>query len=186
MTPTENLIQEHKKISELLNILKKISDKIKSKDVFYTNDVEEIVNYLIILIEKSHHGKEEGVLYQELILSGIPKEKIPLSIINYEHTLSRRYLKEINSCVVNCKIGNDFSGELLADSITNYVVVIRNHIKREEETVFPLANDLFSDEKQIEIIHKFEDIDEKNISHNFLDHFNKLVNKLKNKYPDKV
>ena len=183
MTPTENLIKEHKEINELLEIMSKIAAKIKSKDVFYPTDVEEIIDYLIIIIDKSHHGKEDEVFYPELISTGISKEAEPLSLINYEHTLAKRYLKEISSCVVNCKIGNDFSGELLADSLTNYVVVIQNHIKREEEFVFPIANEVLSTEKQNEILQRFEHIDQQNITHSFLDRFNKLVNKLKSKYP---
>ena len=182
MKPTDNLIIEHREISELLNIMSVIAENIKSKDVFYPNDVDDIIDSLIILLDKSHHGKEEEVFYPELLLSGIPKEKAPLSIINYEHMLAKRYLNEINSCVVNCKIGNDFSGELLADSLTNYVVVIQNHIQREEENVFPLANKTFSVEKQKEIYQKFEDIEQKNITHDFNEHFNKLLNKLNNKY----
>jgi len=183
MTPTENLIKEHEEINELLDIMSKIALKIKSKDVFYPTDVEEIIDYLIIIIDKSHHGKEDEVFYPELISSGIPKETAPLSIINYEHTLAKRYLKDISSCVVNCKIGNDFSGELLADSLTNYVVVIKNHIQREEEIIFPIANEVLSSEKQNEITQRFEDIEQKNISHGFFDHFNKLLKKLKVKYP---
>ena len=182
MKPTDNLILEHREINELLDIMSNIALKIKSKDVFYPNDVEEIINYLIVLIDKSHQGKEDEVFYPELISSGIPKETAPLSIINYEHTLSKRYLNDISSCVVNCKIGNDFSGELLADSLTNYVVVIKNHIQREEEIVFPIANEVLSDEKQNEISQRFEDIEKKNISHSFLERFNRLVNKLKSKY----
>jgi len=183
MTPTENLIKEHEEINELLDIMSKIALKIKSKDVFYPTDVEEIIDYLIIIIDKSHHGKEDEVFYPELISSGIPKETAPLSIINYEHTLAHRYLKDISSCVVNCKIGNDFSGELLADSLTNYVVVIKNHIQREEEIIFPIANEVLSSEKQNEISQRFEDIEQKNISLSFFDRFNKLLKKLKVKYP---
>jgi len=183
MTPTENLINEHKKINELLDIMSKIALKIKSKDVFYPNDVEEVVKYLINIIENSHHGKEDDVFYPELISSGIPKETAPLSIINYEHLISVNYLKDISSCVVNCKIGNDFSGELLADSLTNYVIAIKNHIQREEEIVFPIANEVFSIEKQNEILQRFEVIEQKYISNSFNDQFDKLLNKFKNKYP---
>jgi len=183
MTPTENLINEHKKINELLDIMSKIALKIKSKDVFYPNDVEEVVKYLINIIENSHHGKEDDVFYPELISSGIPKETAPLSIINYEHLISVNYLKDISSCVVNCKIGNDFSGELLADSLTNYVIAIKNHIQREEEIVFPIANEVFSIEKQNEILQRFEVIEQKYISNSFNDQFDELLNKFKNKYP---
>ena len=183
MTPTENLIKEHKKINELLDIMSKIALKIKLNDVFYPNDVEEIVNYLLIIIENSHHGKEDDVFYPELISSGIAKDTAPLSIINYEHTISKSYLKDISSCVVNCKIGNDFSGELLADSLTNYVVVIKNHIQREEEVIFPIANEVLSAEKQYEISQRFEDIEQKYFSKSLNDQYTTLLNKLKIKYP---
>ena len=182
MKPTDNLIIEHREISELLNIMSIIADNIKSKDVFYPNDVEEIIDYLIIILDKSHQDKEDEVFYPELIMSGVPNDKAPLSIVNYEHTLAKHYLNEISSCVVNCKIGNDFSGDLLADSLTNYVIVIQNHIQREEEIVFPMANEVLSEEKQNEISQKFEDIEQKNKTHNFTDHFKNLLNKLNNKY----
>lgn len=184
MIPTENLIKEHKEINKLLDIMSNIATKIRSKDVFYPTDVEEIIDYLIILIEKSHQGKEDEVFYPALILSGISNEIAPLRIIEDEHLLSKHYLKEISCCVVNCKIGNDFSGELLADSLTKYVTVIKKHIKREEEIVFPMANKVFSVEKQHEMIQKFEDIEEKMISRTFLENFNDLLNKLKSKYPE--
>ena len=185
MRATENLIKEHRKINELLNIMSKIANRIKSKDVFYPSDVDEIVDYLVILIDKSHHGKEDEVFYPELILSGVPKEKAPLSMIDYEHTLAKRYLNDITGCVVNCKIGNDFSGELLADSMTKYVVVIQNHIQREEETIFPIADKVFSVEQQAEITKRFENIEAQAISYNFSDRFNQLLNKLRMKYADR-
>lgn len=183
MTPTENLTKEHKDIIELLNIMNKIADKIKSKDVFYTSDVEEIIDFLKFFIEKSHHGKEE-IFYPELKFAGIPIELESLSIMMYEHTLAKNYLKDIYSCVENCKIGNSFSGELLADSLKNYVVLIKNHIQKEEEIIFPLADKELSQEKQTDIYRQFENIEKKIISHGFQEHYHKLLKNLKIKYPD--
>ena len=183
MTPTENLKSEHNDIKELLNIMSKIAVNIKSKDVFYTSDVEDIIDFLKFFIEKSHHGKEE-VFYPALEFAGIPKEAESLSVMMYEHSLAKNYLKDINSCVVNCKIGNSFSGEMLADSLTNYVALIKNHIQKEEEIIFPLADTELSPEKQIEIAEEFERIEEKIIHHGFHEHYNKLLKELQIKYPD--
>jgi hemerythrin-like domain-containing protein len=183
MTPTENLKNEHNDIKGLLNIMSKIAGNIKSNDVFYTSDVEDIIDFLKYFIEKSHHGKEE-VFYPALEYAGIPKEAESLSIILYEHALARNYLKDIDSCVVNCKIGNSFSGDMLAESMINYVQLIKNHMQKEEEIIFPFAEQELSYEKQVELAKEFELIEENIVHHDFHDHYHKLLEKLQNKYPD--
>jgi len=181
MTPTENLKNEHIDIIELLNIMSKIAGKIKSNDVFYTSDVEDIIEFLKYFIDKSHHGKEE-VFYPALKDAGIHKEAELINVMLSEHVLAKNYLMDIDSCVVNCKIGNDFSGELLADSLTKYVVMIKNHIQKEEEIIFPLADRELSIENQQEIANEFERIEEKILHHGFHEHYHSLLLKLESKY----
>jgi len=183
MRATDNLKSEHKDINELLKIMSKIAENIKSNNVFYTSDIEEILDFLKFFIEKSHHGKEE-IFYPELEQAGIPKETESLSVMLYEHTLARNYLKDIYSCVENCKIGYTFSGEMLAESLLNYVLLIKNHMRKEEEIIFPMADRELSNEKQIEITKQFEKIEENIVQHGFHEHYHDLLEKLQTKYPD--
>ncbi|MDD4969199.1 MAG: hemerythrin domain-containing protein [Paludibacter sp.] len=183
MRPTENLKSEHKDINELLKIMSKIAASIKSNEVFYTNDVEDIIDFLKYFIDKSHHGKEE-IFYPALQQAGIQKDIESLNEMLYEHTLARTYLKDIYSCVENCKNGFSFSGEMLADSLNNYVFLISNHIQKEEDIIFPMAERELSNEKQIEITNKFEKIEENIVQHGFHEHYHDLLKKLQTKYPD--
>lgn len=183
MTPTENLINEHVVINELLGIMSKIADRIKSKSVFYTDDIEEIMDFLKNFIEKGHHEKEE-IFYSALSSSEIPIDKEALSLMHYEHILTRNYLKDINSCIVNCKIGHAFSSEMLAESLKNYVVLEKNHIQKEVNIIYPIANDNLSVEKQRKILRQFEEIEEMIEAHSFHEHYYRLLKDLKNKYPD--
>jgi len=182
MNPTENLTKEHIDIKELLNIMTKIADQIKSHDVFYTQDVEDIIDFLRFFIEKSHHRKEE-IFYPELVLAGIPKENESISIMLYEHVLAKNYLNEICNCVENCKIGNDFSGEMLADSLMKYVVLLNGHIKKEENLIFPMADKELSKEKQNEIYQSFVDIEKNIVKEGIHEHYHKILHNLKQKYP---
>jgi len=181
MNPTENLTREHKDIIELLNIMNKIADQIRSNEVFYTSDVEDILDFLLVFIEKFHHRKEE-IFYPILVSAGIPEEPESISIMLYEHVLSRNYLNEISSCIQNCKIGNDFSGELLAESLMKYVTLLKGHIKKEEKLIFPMANKELSEEKLNEIYIQFEDIDKESADLRTHDHYHSLLQNLKNKY----
>ena len=183
MTLTENLISEHKDIIELLGIMNKIADNIESKNVFYTSDIEDIIEFLDFFIDKSHHSKEE-IFYQELSLQEIDRENVPVSVMLYEHVLTRKYMNDIKSCIENCKVGNNFSVELLAESLVNYIRLINNHISKEENIIFPLANKVLSDEKQNELYQKFKEVETEIEVHGFQEHFQKLLKKLKSNYPD--
>jgi len=183
MRPTENLKNEHNDIKELLKIMSKIAKNIKSNEVFYTSDVEDIIDFLNFFIDRSHHGKEE-LFYSKLEQAEIFKGSESLSVLLYEHTLARNYLKEIYSCVENCKIGNAFSGEMLADSLNNYVILLRNHIQKEEETIFPVVDNELSTDKQNELSVKFKSIEASIVQHSFHDHYHKLLEQLQIKYPD--
>jgi len=147
MKPIEDLMYEHKLIKIMLSIMSIISDNIKDKKVFYTNDLEKIVDFLSVYVDKCHRSKEE-VYFRALLLSKSPIDGIGL-IIN-EHSMSKGYLDEILCCVENCKIGSTFSGVKIADCMANYVQFIQNHIQRVESEYLPLTNRALSAEVQTE------------------------------------
>jgi len=181
MTPTENLIREHAVINDLLTIMATIAERIKSKSVFFTNDVEEIIDFLKNFIEKSHHEKEE-LLYPALVENPISIEKEAISLMMYEHVLTRNYLNDIVNCILNCKIGYTFSGEMLAESMSNYVILEKNHIQKEINIFFPIADEYISEEEQVKILKRFIEIETLIEEHDFYNHYFRLMDKLKSKY----
>ena len=72
MKPTEDLMYEHKAIRLMLSVMGNISKNIKDKKVFYTNDVEKIVDFLYVYADKCHRNKEESVFYPALLLTKNP------------------------------------------------------------------------------------------------------------------
>ncbi|MCU0473543.1 MAG: hemerythrin domain-containing protein [Bacteroidales bacterium] len=182
MTPTEDLINEHKAIKVMLSIMAKIAEDIKANKKFYIKDVEQIVDFLQTFADKCHHGKEETSLFPALVLAGIPKENGPIGVMLHEHTLGRGYIKEISNGLENCKIGNPCSSELIAANLTNYVNLLQNHIHKEENVLFPIANKALSEQKQKEIFKQFEKIEEEVVGHGVHEKYHELLNQLKSKY----
>jgi len=182
MTPTEDLIHEHKAIKVMLSIMSKIAEDIKENKVFYIKDIEQIVDFLQTFADKCHHGKEETSLFPALVLTGIPKENGPIGVMLQEHMLGRGYIKEINKGVENCKLGDICSGELIAANLTNYVNLLQNHIQKEENVLFPMANKALSEQRQEEIFKQFEKIEEEVVGHGVHEKYHELLNQLKSKY----
>jgi hemerythrin-like domain-containing protein len=182
MTPTEDLINEHKAIKVMLSIMSKIAEDIKANKEFYIKDVEQIVDFLQTFADKCHHGKEETSLFPALVLAGIPKENGPIGVMLHEHTLGRGYIKEIKRGLENCKLGDTCSGELIMTNLTNYVSLLQNHIHKEENILFPMANKTLSEQKQKEISEQFEKIEEEVVGHGVHEQYHELLNQLKSKY----
>ncbi len=182
MTPTEDLMHEHKAIKVMLSIMSKIAENIKANKGLDTEEVEKIVDFLKTFADKCHHGKEETALFPALVLAGMPEENGPIAVMLHEHTIGREHIKEISTNVGNLKTGDSNSGELLAASLTNYVNLLENHIYKEENVLFPMADNTLSGQKQKEISEQFEKIEEEVVGHGVHEQYNELLEQLKNKY----
>jgi len=180
MKPTEELIYEHKAITSMLSVMNTISNNIKEKKVFYTNDVEKIIDFLSIYVEKCHRNKEENVFYPTLLLSKYPPEGVG-EMIN-EHKLAKGCLNEIACCVENFKLGSTFSGEMIADCMANYVQLIEDHIQKEENDYFPLANKVLSKDAQTEISKQFKLINDEFVGQDIQTRYDELLKSLESKY----
>jgi hemerythrin-like domain-containing protein len=184
MTPTEDLIHEHKAIKVMLGIMSKIAENIKANKGLDAEDIEKIVDFLKTFADKCHHGKEETALFPALVLAGIPEKNGPIAVMLHEHTIGREYIKEISSNVKNYKTGNSNSGELIAASLSNYVNLLENHIHKEENVLFPMADNTLREQKQKEISEQFEKIEEEVVGHGVHEQYHELLEQLKKKYLD--
>ncbi len=100
----------------------------------------------------------------------------------HEHNIGREHIKEISTNVGNYKTGDSNSGDLLATSLTNYVNLLENHIHKEENVLFPMADNVLTEQKQKEIFEQFEIIEEEVVGHGVHEQYHELLNKIKNKY----
>lgn len=182
MKPTEDLIHEHKAIKVMLSIMKKIAENIRNDKGVDTNDIEKIVDFLKTFADKCHHGKEENALFPALVEAGIPKEGGPVGVMLYEHTVGRGFIKDISSSTEKYIKESPESIQLIADNLSNYINLLNNHIQKEENVLFPMAEKVLSTQKQKEVFDQFVKIEEEVVGHGVHEHFHELLNELNNKY----
>jgi len=182
MTPAEDLIHEHEAIKVMLSIMSKIAENIRTEKEFVTKDIEKIVDFLKTFSDKCHHGKEETALFPALVLAGVPNENGPVGVMLQEHAIGRNIINEINTELENFKAGNISSSEKIATSLINYVHLLHNHILKEENILFPMANKVLTEDNQNEILRQFKIIEEKVVGHGIHEQYHDLLEQLKNKY----
>jgi hemerythrin-like domain-containing protein len=144
---TAELRHEHEVILRALAVLERMSDRLASGQPVSSATVAELVQLLRTLADHCHHGKEEDHLFPALRAKGAG-EVLPAFL--KEHEEGRRYLRTLAS---------EAPGTERAAAARRYVGLLRDHIQREDEVLFPLADGLFTPEEHAALGRAYEDVE---------------------------
>ncbi|MDO8504175.1 MAG: hemerythrin domain-containing protein [bacterium] len=173
MLPTEQLKNEHQAIKLMLEILEAVSGKIDAGERVNEDDLKDMVEFISVFADKCHHGKEEDLLFPAMEEAGIPKEDGPIGVMIDEHNLGRSYVKAMREA----KDQKDF-----AAAAKNYVSLLTQHIDKEDNILYQIADMHLSKEKQNELLDQFEKVEKEKIGHGKHEEFHQMLEKLKNIY----
>jgi hemerythrin-like domain-containing protein len=178
MKATENLKHEHEGILLMLDIMQEIS----LQDEINIDDVAVIIDFIKTFADKCHHGKEEDFLFPKLIEKGIPNEGGPVGVMLYEHGVGRKYVKALSESFENYKSGDISAINGIKENMNNYISLLRNHISKENNILFNMADNFLSAEEQNQLFGEFEKIEAERIGEGKHEEYHKLLKSLKEKY----
>ena len=168
---TQDLRKEHDAILHVFSILDKILPTDTTEDVEILKFGNELMYFLKTFADKCHHGKEENYLFKELITRGIPNEGGPIGVMLIEHQQGREYIS-LMSKSIEAKDPNNFKSYA-----TQYRDLIRNHIDKENNALFVMADKVLDDARQNELFEKFETYEETVIGHGVHEELHSMIHK---------
>jgi hemerythrin-like domain-containing protein len=163
MKPTRQLIKEHDSIKEMLKVIEKVSQKLEAGEEVNPDHLDSIINFIRIFADKCHHGKEEDLLFSAMEEVGISKESGPIGVMLSEHELGRKYVKGMDDGVVSYKKGEIKAALQIAENARKYATLLTQHIYKEDNILYPMADMHLSEEKQQELIKEFEKVEQEKI-----------------------
>jgi hemerythrin-like domain-containing protein len=179
-TAIEDLIHEHKAIQYALNILEKMSEGVENNSYTDSSDINGFLAFLKEFADKCHHGKEEGFLFPALEKAGIKKEGGPIGAMLFEHTRGRDYIRQMQNSILN----NQVDRPLFIQASRDYVSLMRSHILKENNVLFPLVDIRLSVSEQNDLYEKFENHEEKVIGKGRHEELHGILETLTEKYLD--
>lgn len=157
--PTEILSNDHKNVLEKLKIMEQAIKDMKSPNSKKTfADLNDFFNNEVEL----HFKKEEQALFPE-IEKFIPREGGPVGVMLMEHEDLYKYRDDLFKGVEMLlkDENNTVAAAIIKENGANYINLLREHIYKEDNMLFMMA-DMHLDEEQInEIMKKFEELNEK-------------------------
>ena len=147
--PTLILSKEHQNILKVVNALLAESSALeKGKQLdkgFFLQAVDFIRNYA----DKFHHAKEEDILFKEMCKPGVEMHCNPTDQMRYEHDLGRGFVKEMESGL------NEGSKKKVAENARNYAQLLQEHIYKEDNILYPLADSALNARAQKTMLQAF-------------------------------
>lgn len=155
---------EHRLIEQMLNVIQnalKRVEKTQSIDPYF---VDTAVDFIRVYADRTHHGKEEDILFRDLRKKHLSSEDQRLmDELIEDHVIARNTTKALVEANMRYRNGNGAAlGEvtaLLKTLIDFYPI----HIKKEDEVFFPASRAYFSEEEDQAMLAEFWDFDRKMI-----------------------
>jgi hemerythrin-like domain-containing protein len=160
MNVTQQLIDEHECIKSMLSIIEKIVNDIGKGEKLNTEHFGKILDFIKGFADRNHHQKEEDILFPAMVKNGILKEGGPIAVMLNEHESGRNYVKGMSEAFEAYKSGQKNTVSDIISNATSYVQLLRNHIEKENNILFMMAERVLSEETKNIIFDEFEKVEE--------------------------
>ncbi len=159
MTATEVLKEEHRAIERMLAVMSAAAQRLADGEPVRAGLLREAVDFVRNYADKNHHGKDEDNLFPRLEERGVPKEGGPLGMMLHEHVLGRQFIKAIDDAIDGYESGDKDAAQVIAGNIGGYTQLLTEHVWKEENVLFPMADQVLSADDQRDLSERFERVD---------------------------
>jgi len=182
MTPTEQLKEEHQAIKLMLSILEGMSQRLDAGQAVSTEHLEQSLEFIRLFADKCHHGKEEDVLFPAMEAAGIPKGGGPIGVMLLEHEAGRGYVRGLAEAVARYKAGDRQAAAAITTNARNYVALLNQHIFKEDNILYPMADMRLSPARQARMLEEFEAIERERLGSGKHEELHRMLEHLQGVY----
>ena len=153
--PTKILSKEHENILKVAEALSKECYAVESgkelDKIFFKRAIDFIRNYA----DKFHHAKEENILFVELCKDHVDMHCNPTEQMLHEHDLGRNFVKNLEKA-----LERDIKTKII-ENARAYVRLINEHIFKEDNILYPMADEILDKKTQEQMLEKFKQAEHK-------------------------
>lgn len=159
MKPTEILSSEHRVIEIILDCLDRFVDKSTSDGKVDRESAEQIVDFIRTFADGCHHGKEENYLFTAMEAKGASREHGPVGMMLHEHEQGRLYVRAMAESIAAASEGAAAAVQTFIANANGYTDLLRAHIMKEDQILFPMADRMFTDEDSKNVLDAFHHVE---------------------------
>lgn len=159
MKPRGLLMIEHRLIEKMISIIKQKIQQIKTTGKADLIFIDAAVDFIRIYADKTHHGKEEDILFRDCDKKNMSKadKKIMNELIE-EHLYGRKIVAELVEAKEKYMKGIDTLNTIV-EKLTDLTEFYPGHIVKEDKIFFPNSEKYFSETELNKMLREFREFD---------------------------
>lgn len=160
MLPIGLLMKEHRVIEKMVKIIKNELENIKKKDEVNDVFIDAAVDFFRTYADRTHHGKEEDILFRELENKDLSQEhqEIMDRLVD-EHVYARETVTALYQAKEKYMDGKKEEIENIIENMRKLIDLYPPHIDTEDNHFFKPSMEYFSDEEIDDMLSEFNDFD---------------------------
>ncbi len=136
------------------------------------------VDFIRNFADRCHHLKEEKIFFPALEKKGIARDGGPIGMMLKEHEEGRSYVRAITEALTVEGEGEELPKAALVENVRAYLNLLNEHIRKEDEILFNMADEVLSSEEQKRLLREFEEHEAKEIGTGIHEKYLKMAEEL--------
>lgn len=158
-TVSKNLENDHIHILRLTNAMEYLI-KLEQPNIEH---LEEVVYLIKNFADIIHHAKEESMLFPLLIQKVFSANQGPVAVMLSEHVEGRSFVRGMENGINLYKQGDANSLQIVKRNMKGYIDLLRNHISKENNVLFPMAAKILTLEENKSLLDRFKAFEESEV-----------------------
>jgi hemerythrin-like domain-containing protein len=158
------LMIEHRLIERMLILVNKVLIKIEKQEIADPVFVDTVVDFIRTYADRTHHGKEEAILFRELKKKDMSNDNQRLmNELIEEHIFGRKITRELIEANDLYRKGDNSALSIITAKLSTLVDFYPKHIEKEDKVFFPSSRAYLSEEEEQAMLKEFWEFDRKMI-----------------------
>jgi hemerythrin-like domain-containing protein len=178
MTSTDILKHEHEILMLILDAAKREARLIRTSGKVRADRLGQMIDFFRMFVDRCHHAKEEKHLFRLMRKRDAAKANGPITILLREHEEGRVRVKAMTRALARAVKGDARAAASLAEDLGAYILLLQNHTDKEDDVVYPLADEILKAADQEALMKAFEAVERKEIGDGVHEKYHQLAHEL--------
>ena len=155
-TATQTLRNEHDAILSMLDATEEAARQLGAGEAVEPRVLDGLLEFFRLFADRCHHGKEEDLLFPKLEEKGMARQMGPIGVMLHEHEQGRALVRQMAEAAADYQRKTSGAAGRWAEAAQGYTSLLREHIAKENNILFVMAERMLTEVEQQELAAQFE------------------------------
>ena len=178
MKVTDMMQGEHRLILRVLECLTAATEHAEAGQTLDVKSIRAMIEFFRGFADRRHHANEETHFFPIVRRCGMGCAPGNVDILLREHEEGRSCVRAMDESLSAIERGDSDARALFYENARRYVLLLTDHIGKEDSRLFPTADMMFSASDQQALLRAFAETDEKEMEPGAQERFHALADDL--------